>query len=264
MDFNDYTNQLNQSLNKENKSELETFYSINSDLLKYFKAIDKHIQALLSASNIDFRSIEELKGVLPTLNKLKFEINLLDANSLSDSYKAKINKTISYIKEVMLIAEVDSITTQFFDLLEKNEMVFAEEQEKRRKANAETLRLQQQQAEVERQRFEQEERKRNAATFTVYFSAFLTIEENVDIYIDDIFFEKQYAGGFCSERCLKRGVHKIKIYFFTLMFEKIDDLEFNIDVQQDIDVGVSLEWKPKKNSVNEYERKGEYTIRLLN
>jgi hypothetical protein len=133
MDFNDYTNQLSQSLNQENKSELETLYSINSDLLKYFKAIDKHAQALLSASNIDLRSIEEIKGVLPVLNKLKFEINLLDANSLSITHKAKINKTISYIKEVMLIAEVNSIANQFFDLLEKNETAFTEEQKQQAK-----------------------------------------------------------------------------------------------------------------------------------
>jgi len=137
MDFANYVNQLNQLDNQENKSELENFYSFNAGLLQFFKGIDGQITAILNSPTINPKSVEliqtQVNAVLPTLNKLKFEISMFDTATLSEAHKAKINQTIVYIQNNMTIGEVDIISNQLYDLLQKNETAFTREQEERKR-----------------------------------------------------------------------------------------------------------------------------------
>ena len=41
MDFNDYINNLNDLDNQENRTELKTFYTLNSTTIKFFKLLIK-------------------------------------------------------------------------------------------------------------------------------------------------------------------------------------------------------------------------------
>ena len=166
-DFNDYVNQLNSLENQETKSELENFYFFNSSLFQFFKAIDNQVKLVLNSSNLNPKSVEliqsQVNEVLSTLNKLKFEISMLNSNKLSEEHRDNINKTITYIKEFMVIGEVEMISGQLIDLLKKNETTFSNEQEaQKRQEQADKERIDQEKVERKSQK-EQERKKREKA-----------------------------------------------------------------------------------------------------
>ncbi len=190
MDFNDYVSQLGQLDKQEIEVELNNFYTFNSGLLQFFKAIDNQFQLLLNSNNLNAKTVEAIltqtNQVLSELNNLKFEVSMFETEKLSDCYKNDITKTIRYIKEVMVISEVEIIKQRFFKLVAENEIKYKEEQiqkEQERKAELERKkqlerqkqeqlkreaerkeqerleRLQKEKEEKERQRKELEERK---------------------------------------------------------------------------------------------------------
>ena len=143
MDSNEYANSLNEIDNQENKAELASFYMLNSAVFQFFNAIDKTIQEVLKKPNIRETDIKQLENVLPKLAKLKIKITLLDTNTLSVSYKGDINRTITYIKNNMVIGEADAMSEEYFDLLKKNETALIKEQEENaRKKQEENVRKQ--------------------------------------------------------------------------------------------------------------------------
>jgi hypothetical protein len=171
MDFDDYLNKSNQLDSQEAKTELENYYAFNSGLLSFFTAIDNQVKAVMNSANINPQSAaliqSQVDAVKPMLNKLRFEINMFDAGSLSEAYKADINKTIGYIKGFMEVGEVDITANQLFALLQKNETAFAKEQEERkRQEREEKERIAREEAErkirEERERKEREEAERKA------------------------------------------------------------------------------------------------------
>jgi hypothetical protein len=121
MDFNNYADQLNQLSNQENLAELESFYTLHSSVLQFFKAIDKTIQVILNKSSVTSAVIKQFENALPALTKLKREITMLDTDTLNVPCKNKINQVIAYIKDDMAISEVDDMAEKFFDLLKQNE-----------------------------------------------------------------------------------------------------------------------------------------------
>jgi len=160
MDFNDYVNQLNQLDSQETRAELENYYAFNSGLMSFFTAIDNQVKAVMNSAAINPKSVALIKSqvdaVKPLLNKLKFEISMLDAAKLSVAHKGAINKTIDYIKGFMEIGEVDITANQFFALLQENKTAYANEQAQRAKEEAERK------AKEERERKEREEKERIA------------------------------------------------------------------------------------------------------
>jgi hypothetical protein len=139
--FDDYINRLNSLDQQEAKTELENFYFLNLGLLQFFKAIDNQMQVILNSSTINPKSVEliqnQVKSDLLVLKRLKYEINMLDTNSLSTAHKDKINKIIGYIKDIMVIGEVDTISNQFFALLKENETAIAWEKEQKERMEEE-------------------------------------------------------------------------------------------------------------------------------
>ena len=165
-DFNNYINQLNRLDSQENRSELENFYHFNAGLLQFFKGIDSQITAILNAPIVNPKSVEliqaQINDVLPTLNKIKFEISMFHTDMLSEAHKVKINRTIAYTQNNMTVGEVESISYQLFDLLQKNETAFAQEKaEQERKKQAERERIAREEA--ERKAKEERERKERIA-----------------------------------------------------------------------------------------------------
>jgi cation transport ATPase len=93
----------------------------------------------------------QVNAVLPTLNKLKFDISMFDTAILSEAHKAKITQTIAYIQKNMTVGEVDIISNQLYDLLQRSETAFANEQEERKRREQE-----------EKERIAREEAERKA------------------------------------------------------------------------------------------------------
>jgi hypothetical protein len=157
-DFNAYVKEISELDKQEAKTELENYHFLNLGLLQFFKAIDNQMQVILNSSTINPKSVEliqnQVNSDLPVLKKLKYEINMLDTNSLSMAHKDKINKTIDYIKDIMVIGEVDTTSNQFFALLKENETAIALEKEQKEREEAERK------AKAERERKEREEAER--------------------------------------------------------------------------------------------------------
>ena len=171
MNYNDYISQLNNLDNEEFKAGLENFYSFNSGLLRFFKAIDNQLKTALNSPNLNPKSVEliqsQVNEILPILNKLKFEISMFDSEKLSKEYKEIVNKTIAYVKDFMVTGEVDIISNQLFDLLKKNETAFSNEREARkRQEQEEKERIARKEAKrrdkEERERKDREESERKA------------------------------------------------------------------------------------------------------
>jgi ribosomal protein L7/L12 len=137
MDFDKYVNSLNELDNQENKTELESFYTLHSAVLQFFKAIEKTLQDLMTRSSVSPIVVKQLETVMPTLTKLKREITMLDINTFHISYKSKANKMIDYIKNDMTISEVDDIFNDFWALLKENENAFVVEQEEKKRKEKE-------------------------------------------------------------------------------------------------------------------------------
>ena len=135
-DFDKYVGALNEITNSENRAELEGFYTLYFAILQFYKGIDKPIQTLLNKLNISEKNVEliekQINNALPALNKLKYEVSVFDSNRLSVKHKNKINQLITYIKEEMVISELDAISNQFFNLLKENEIAFVSEQEEKK------------------------------------------------------------------------------------------------------------------------------------
>ena len=128
MDFDKYVNSLNELDNQENKTELESFYTLHSAVLQFFKAIEKTVQDLMTRSSISPIVIKQLENSMPTLTKLKREITMFDVNTLHTSYKSKANQTIDYIKNDMTISEVNDMAQEFSDLSKESKEKFFEEE----------------------------------------------------------------------------------------------------------------------------------------
>jgi hypothetical protein len=167
----DIENMYGNKINADVKAELENYCTFHAGILQFFKGINGQIQAVLNSPTINPKSVgliqTQVNAVLPTLNKLKFEISMFDAATLSDAYKAKINQTIAYAQNIMTIGEADIISMKLFDLLKKNEAAFVNEQEEReRKEQEEKERIARKEAErkakEERERKEREEAERKA------------------------------------------------------------------------------------------------------
>jgi Fe2+ transport system protein B len=123
---------------------LESFYTLHSATLQFFKAIDKTIQDILKKSNVGETVIKQLENVLPTLTKLKKEISKLDSETFAVGYKTKINQDATNIKSKMTLSEVNDTAQMFFCLLNNNKQTVIkerkdneEQEDKKRKAEIE-------------------------------------------------------------------------------------------------------------------------------
>lgn len=155
MDSKNYTDLLGQLDKQEIEVELNNFYTFNSGLLQFFKAIEEQFQSLLNSSNLNTKSIEiiliQTNQLLPELNNLKFEISMLEEEKLCDSLKNNIYKTIKYVKEVMVISEISLTKQRFLKLLEDNELKFKAEQDELDRIEKEKKRVEAEQKEKVRQ-----------------------------------------------------------------------------------------------------------------
>jgi tetratricopeptide (TPR) repeat protein len=130
-DFDKYVNSLNEITNQENRAELESFYTLHSAVLQFFKAIDKVVQDALNKANVGTIVLKQLETVLPILTKLKKEIAALDTEEIANGYKTKINQSITFIKNKMTLSEVNDTARQCFDLLKENkDTILVETKEK--------------------------------------------------------------------------------------------------------------------------------------
>jgi hypothetical protein len=134
-DFDKYVDALNEITNQENRAELEGFYVLHASTLQFFKAIDKTVQDVLSKTNVGAVVLEQLRFVLPALNKLKNEITKLDKDAVSAKCKTNVNQMITLIKNEMTISEINDLSQQFFDLLKENKTALVAEQKGREKEN---------------------------------------------------------------------------------------------------------------------------------
>jgi hypothetical protein len=166
MDFNNYANLLGQLDKQEIEVELNNFYTFNSGLLQFFKAIDNQFQMLLNTTTLNSKSIETVLAqtniILPDLNNLKFAVSMLDEEEISEFYQKDISKTLKYIKDVMVISEVQHIKQNFDKLLSDNESKFKQEQATKEHLIKEEIENQKR-IELEKQeskRLEEEARKR--------------------------------------------------------------------------------------------------------
>jgi hypothetical protein len=162
-DIKDMENMYGNKLNADVKAELEDLYYSNSGVLQFFKAIDGQIQKMLADSAINIASAstirKQLSDSLPKLNELKFEITML--TTISETYKGKINQTISYITDAMAISETSNVAAKFFQLLKENQSAIVQEQiaeneQKKKREEAERK-------EIERIARKEAERKANLA-----------------------------------------------------------------------------------------------------
>ena len=104
MDFKDYINGLNELDNQENITKLEVFYAVNSNVLKFFIAVNETVEKLLKQSNINESVIKQLESNLPTLIRLRNIILDLDSETYAKEYKTKIYKSADYIRNLMIIS----------------------------------------------------------------------------------------------------------------------------------------------------------------
>ena len=128
MDFKDYINGLNELDNQENITKLEVFYAVNSNVLKFFIAVNETVEKLLKQSNINESVIKQLESNLPTLIRLRNIILDLDSETYAKEYKTKIYKSADYIRNLMIISEVDVVAQKFLELLENNKRALTAEQ----------------------------------------------------------------------------------------------------------------------------------------
>ncbi len=165
MKTNDYINQLNKLGQQEIEEKLNTFYTFNSDLFQFFKAIDRQFLALIN-SNDNFSSIEAIltqtNTILPELSNLKFEISMLEDEKLSEYYRDDVIKTIKYVTEMMLVSEVEFTKQRLFSLFEQNSIKFDEELIKKENIKQQKLKTEQQEKENVRLKKEEKERKSKA------------------------------------------------------------------------------------------------------
>lgn len=128
MDFKDYINGLNELDNQENRTKLEAFYAVNSNVLKFFIAVNETVEKLLKQFNINESVIKQLESNLPTLIRLRNIILDLDSETYAKGYKAKIYKYADYIRNLMIISEIDITTQKFLELLENNKKALVVEE----------------------------------------------------------------------------------------------------------------------------------------
>jgi hypothetical protein len=217
MDFDSYVDKLNNLDQQEAKSVLEEFYFFNSGLLQFFKAIDNQVQVILTGSTVNPQSVEliqnQVNAVLPTLNKLKFEISMFDANTLSEAYKKKISINIEYIKNFMLVGEVNFISEQLFGLLEKNETAIALKKEQKKRIEA-----------------KREDREEN--------------EHKIDFYQPDSHNEYECVGFICNGKVLTNAIYTtfddFKEYVIALInpFFKTEHSDHNIDSEKGLEYDI--------------------------
>jgi len=269
MDFDKYGNSLNEITNQENKAELESFYTLHSSVLQFFKAIDKTIQEILKKSNIGETVLKQLESALPTLTKLKKEISKLDSETFAVGYKTKINQSVTNIKNGMTLSEVNDTAQEFFDLLKENknatiskqkeiaqkeketaERKKREQAERERKTKEEKERIEYERREQERRKLqkEQEERERNK-TFEVCFNYYgLKVGVGsrcaVRIFMDNTFFG-EIIPGIRWPIQYRRGVCHIKLE--QLENKKQKCIEFDVNVQSNM--VISLEVIPECNFI---------------
>ena len=242
MDFDKYVNSLNELDNQENRTELESFYILHSAVLQYFNSINQSIQYLLSKPNVGTAAIKSLEDALPALTKLKREISTLDANNLHLTYKNKIDQIIGYVKNEMIIGEVNDTAQVFFDLLEKNnQAIIVEEQEKMRKEREEAERK----AKAEQERKEREETNRiQRVIVEKELERLQQLQHKVcfrnetmfpiEIIIDNNPFVKINANDRSKkETFLQHGIHNIELKK-TRGAIFLKDIEFNINVKKEM------------------------------
>jgi hypothetical protein len=132
-----YDNYLSTENVMDAKMALETFYTFNKNVLSFFRGIDTQMRDVLDAPSVSAKEVELIKqqitSNLPTLNRLKVSIGMLDLATLSDEYGKKLQQQITYIKEIMTVGETDINLNQFDGLMKQNEATFAKEQEENRR-----------------------------------------------------------------------------------------------------------------------------------
>lgn len=121
MDFKDYINGLSDLDNQEVRAELETFYALNATTFKFFKVVDETLQDLFKQSNVSAKAKAQLEDILPILIKLRSEILSLEQYTFAIGYKEKVDVAIQYIKDKMVLNEVEDVAHKFYKLLEDNE-----------------------------------------------------------------------------------------------------------------------------------------------
>ena len=198
MDFNDYIQNLNDLDNQEVRAELETFYTLNSTIFRFFRLIDKTIIDLLKQPNISSSALNELKSILPQLSKLKKEISSLEPNILSDN---KIEQAINYIKNEMLLSEVTESYQDFRKRCEDRRIILAQQKEETAIALERNKKV----------RKERNSRKKHLIVFK-YEPTFWVDVEHVNIFINDSLYSKIEQNQIL-ERYLYEGNYKIKIEY---------------------------------------------------
>ena len=131
MNFKDYIDNLNNLDNCEARVELETFYTFNSSIFKFFKTINFTIEELLVQTNVSAKAKAQLEDILPILIKLRSEILSLEQYTFAIGYKEKVDVAIQYIKDKMVLNEVEDVAHKFYKLLEDNKSALLEAQKKK-------------------------------------------------------------------------------------------------------------------------------------
>jgi tetratricopeptide (TPR) repeat protein len=197
-DFDKYVNNLNEITNQENRAELESFYTLHSAVLQFFKAIDKSVQDALNKANVGTIVLKQLETVLPTLTKLKKEFAALDTREIANGFKTKINQSITLVKNKMTLSEVNDTAQHFFDLLKENKAAFNLEQENKTRREKERAEAQKEKerreiklkaeaeckdkAERERKTKEERERPEREAKLKIQREAYAYNEQAVALF----------------------------------------------------------------------------------
>ena len=139
-DFEKYIDDLKIILNQDlNREKFKDFYKQHNATFQFFNGVDKSAKDILHKPVIEVVDFMQLETKLPLLTELKSKISFPDYD-MSSSFKDIINQTISYIKNEMLVSEIDDTAKQFFDLLKKNKQAYIdEEKEKDKKAQYDKL-----------------------------------------------------------------------------------------------------------------------------
>ena len=148
-DFDNYINGLKQLDQSELKVELENFYSMNYAVKQIYKGIDNQITALLNAQQLNEKIVANVLAMLnkhlENLSKLKFKLNKIKPERLCNELKTDILDQLEYIKEQMVLSEIDMVQENLNELLQDNEKKYENEQQM-----------------LERQKLAEESRKREA------------------------------------------------------------------------------------------------------
>ena len=147
--------------------------------MQFFKAIDGQFQALINSTNLNAKAIESIllqtNQLLPELNNLKFELDMLDDEAISIALRNDILKLQKYIKGIMVLSQVPELKEKLFTLLEQN-IIKLEEEKKLFEQEMQNQLVQQKKAEEEKKEIQRlESEKQKAVTSTQNNYNFLTI-----------------------------------------------------------------------------------------